>query len=117
MSADPGVVSERSRRFGPLKEGVKTLLLVGSAAFVLSVAAFLTDFRLGANQFPIWVYLVAMGGIAIVGAAASTFATEPLDDMPRAGARIGGDLIVVPLAAWEALVTRPRGMPALPSPA
>lgn len=79
------------------------LLVLGAIVIAIGIYAFLANARVGASHFPIWLYLVCLGGVALVGGVGTAIVGEPLEDLPVAGDHVGDDLIVVPASEWEAL--------------
>lgn len=88
-------------RLPGLREGVP-LLLIGSTAVALGVYSLISGLRYGPTHFPIWTYLVALGGIAFLGGTVTTI----VGGTPPAVAEewsLPADSVVVDRATWVRL--------------
>lgn len=88
------------------------LLLFGATCLSLALYSLLFHAVNLGGRVPLWTYLAGLGGIALAGGLISAAIPEEMEGLPRAGERLGGDLIVVPFREWQELrsrVTQPTG--------
>ncbi|MCI4331085.1 MAG: hypothetical protein L3K19_04480 [Thermoplasmata archaeon] len=85
-----------------LREGAP-LVTLGVVVIGIGIYALWVNARFGSSHFPIWLYLVALGGVAIVGGLGTSLAGEAMEGLARPGERVGEDLIAIPIAEWEAM--------------
>lgn len=82
------------------------LLLFGLLSIGLSVYSLFAHANAFGSRVPLWSYLAGLGGIALAGGLASAAAREEITDLPRAGDRLGSDLLVVRRVDWIRLQAR-----------
>jgi len=93
------------------------LLLFGGACLALSIYTFVARGQTFGGRIPLWPYLLGLGAIAVVGGLVSSTVGDDLEDLPKAGDRLGEDLVVVPLREWNALRRGPSTSSGSRSPA
>jgi hypothetical protein len=104
--ATPPTAERAGERATKKRDGafpVELLFVTGCAAIGLAIFAYLSQLRVGSTHLALWIYLLALGATALVGGVATSLVGEPMDDLPRAGERVGEDLIVVPVSEWNTL--------------